>query len=209
MRVGFRRTARFAPSPLDPGSGRSRRGGRGGALVLGLGLALGLAAGPAAAQQGSSVYSHNRYYVGLSGLTAFITGKNASDTDPSLGVAVQAGGRIHEHVAIEAQGEWNDRFDFDGDGHLTAWAATGAVRGYLLTGRIQPFGILGAGVIQVREMGGGSATADMGFMARGGFGVDYYLTRDLALTFSATYTRPVGDPDDYDFVQLNWGFQWY
>jgi hypothetical protein len=167
------------------------------------------AATPAAAQQTSTVYSHNRYYVGASGIAAFITGDNASNTDPSIGIAARAGGRIHEYVALEVNGEWNDRFDYDGDGHLTAWAAMGSAKGFLLTGRIQPYGILSAGVIQVRQMGGGSATADLGFAARGGFGVDYYLTRDMALSFTATYTRPVGDPDDYDFVSLNWGILWY
>lgn len=189
--------------------GLRHKGASGLRLLFGLGLALTAVAAPAAAQQEPTIYSHNRYYIGVSGLTAFNTGDNASDTDPSLGVAVRFGGRFHEHFAAEVGGEWNDRFDFDGDGHLTAWAATAAARGYLLTGRIQPYGILGAGIIQIREFGGGSASADLGFAARGGFGLDYYLTRDLALSFTATYTRPVGDPDDYDFVQLSWGIQWH
>ena len=177
-------------------------------LALVLGSVLGLA-GSASAEPQSTIYSHNRYYIGLAGLTSFNTGDNASDTDPSLGVAVRFGGRVHSRVAVEVQGEWNDRFDFEGDGHLTAWAVTGAARGYMLTGRIQPYGILGGGIIQVREFGGGSASSDLGFAARGGLGLDYYLTRDLAISLSATYTRPVGDPDDYDFVQLTWGIQWH
>ncbi|MGH0033650.1 MAG: outer membrane beta-barrel protein [Myxococcota bacterium] len=182
---------------------------RGLALLAGLLVGLSAAAEPALAQQAPTIYSHNRYYLGISGLTAFSTGRRAGDLNPSTGVALRGGGRVHEHWAVEVQGEWNDRFDFDGDGHLTSWAATAAARGYVLTGRIQPYGILGAGVIEVREMGGGSSTSDMGFVARGGFGVDYYLTRDLALSLSATYSRPVGDPDDYDFVTLSWGIQWH
>ncbi len=177
------------------------------AALLGFAGQAGIAAAqeaPAPSEPGRP-YSHNRYMIGLSGVTAVATSK---DLDPSMGVHLRFGGRMHPHLALEVFGEWHDRFD-DENGHFTAWATGMNLRTYALTGRIQPFLVTGGALIQTREMGDGSARADLGFAPRAGLGLDYYLTRDLAISVDATYVIPVGEPAGLDFISINWGLQWH
>jgi len=195
------------------GCGVFARGGGGAGLAVTTALAvlwLVAPAAPASAQQTEEgVYSHGRYYFGLSGITAFRTGGYEDQAEPSWGVAANAGYRLLSHLGTDVQGEWHSNFDRHGGGHYTAWAVTGIARGYLLTGRIQPYALLGAGVIQTRKLGQGSTTTQTGFAPRAGMGVSYFVTRDLALTLDAAYVVPVGDPKALDFVSINWGLQWY
>jgi len=169
---------------------------------------LGALAPPASAQgtpNSDRPFSHRRYLLGLSGIAAVATSK---DLDPSPGVQVRIGARVHRHFAVEGFGEWHNRFD-DSFRHYSAWGAGMNVRAYALTRRIQPFLLVGGGAIMRRKMGGGEARSSLGFAPRAGLGLDYYLNRDLAISLDATYVIPIGAPAGLDFVSINWGLQWH
>jgi hypothetical protein len=91
-----------------------------------------------------------------------------------------------------------------------------------MTGRFQPFAVLGAGwlwadtddepVVRtgtgtdpvLRPIPSGIGSPD-GFVARAGAGLDAYLSESFFLTFQATYMVPVGDVRDFDYVSIAWG----
>jgi len=95
-----------------------------------------------------------------------------------------------------------------------AWLIGGNVKGYLLTGRIQPLLFVGANFMEATVGGGGVGhTSESGFAARFGAGVDFYATACEAgspchlLSLDASYVLPTGDVEDANFISLGWGFQ--
>ena len=90
-------------------------------------------------------------------------------------------------------------------------AITTDLKGFLLTGRLQPFALVGIGTTigEVRDsFGAGLEIEEADFVARFGGGLDFYLTESLALTLDASYVLPTGDLADFDYVSLGWGLQY-
>lgn len=156
-------------------------------------------------------------------------------SDPSIGFNAEVGWRFHPHLSVAAHVEHLAEISVSvenggragpesGDGVLTgsAWALTGDARAYAMTGRFQPFAVLGAGwlwadtddepVVRtgtgtdpvLRPIPSGIGSPD-GFVARAGAGLDAYLSESFFLTFQATYMVPVGDVRDFDYVSIAWG----
>src|SRR5215475_10991610 len=132
-------------------------------------------------------YARNGAYLGLAGSVGIYTEAEDdledvfgnADIDPALGLNVRAGYRLHPHFAIEGEFEWLSEADIQVGGQdvATVESFTGTANGkaYLLTGRVQPFALIGIGGMGVRIEGGGGSASESDFAARFGGGVDIYI----------------------------------
>ena len=157
------------------------------------------------------------------------------DSEPSIGFNAEGGYRIHPWVSIAAHVEHLPEISIStgnrragpqaGSGVLKgeSWALTADARLFPLTGRVQPFLVLGAGwlwvhtdderVVQtsagedpmLEPIDSGLGNRD-GFVARAGGGVDLYLTDAFFLSAQVTYVVPVDRVQDFDYVSVAWGF---
>jgi hypothetical protein len=145
------------------------------------------------------------------------------DLDGSLGVNGQVGYRFHPHFSAEFQFEWLAGFDGDAsestlapgsfaDVSIEPWVLTGSLKGYLLTGRYQPYLSVGAGIMTVREkldddtgMGLSNSERYTDATGRFGAGIDFYVNENFLVTAGASYVLPNGDVSDFDYVSVSWG----
>jgi hypothetical protein len=143
------------------------------------------------------------------------TSSISTDTDHSMGAKGAFGYRINPHLAAEIQIDWVQELDVEVNGankSLNGGGVTAQVKGYPLTGQIQPFGVLGLGVggFEIRhnkETKFRNYQADL--MLRFGLGVDYWFTDQVGMVFDGGYAWPTGasdDLDDLDYVTFGWGF---
>ena len=129
------------------------------------------------------------------------------DVEEPLGANARVGYRFHPHVSAEAEVEWLSDADIDVDGGGTAGnfqtiTSTANAKAFLLTGRVQPFALIGLGAM-VAEAGG---DAEWDFAARFGLGGDIYITRNFYAALDVSYVLPVDDVEKLDFVSIGWGF---
>ncbi len=183
-------------------------------------------------------FARKGFYVGLGGTYAIDTFENELEdeiedalggpvnvsVDDSLGINGRIGYRFHRHFSAEVQAEWLDGFEADvsvpGFGKIAGvdlepWVVTGNVKGHLLTGRYQPFLLVGLGVMtakaKVRDTVGLGLSASerlTDFTTRFGAGVDLYATEKVVFSVGADYVLPIGDLDDADYVSVGWGLQY-
>jgi len=136
-----------------------------------------------------------------------------------LGLGARVGYRFHPHLAAEVQFQWfaNAAVQFiDEDETVTAikletLTFTGNVKGYLLAGRIQPFLLVGVGLMSFDakdELGRGIRTSGEGFAARFGAGVDFYVTPNIVAFAEGDYVLPTGKLDGLDHVVWFVGLQY-
>ncbi len=165
--------------------------------------------------------------------------------DASLGVHARAGYRFHPRLAADAHIEYlagseiaADTFRWQTDiVKMSVLTVTADLKGYLLTGMVQPFLIVGAGWMKTYgkdtrinpavEFGSdqGNPTNpntripmadeidvdDSGFVGRFGGGLDIYVTRHVSIGAGASYVLPFGSWDtgfDYDYLSIDWGLQY-
>jgi opacity protein-like surface antigen len=149
----------------------------------------------------------------------------------SFGVDARAGYRCHERVSAEIQVEWFD--SMDGNSTVTLkvptdprgpvdfakisvepLAVTANAKGYLMTGRYQPFLLLGGGLLTIKtkvtDIATGASTTDhtTEFAMRFAGGIDVYATRNVAVTLDLDYLLPFGDLDDRDYMSIGLGLQY-
>lgn len=188
--------------------------------IVGL-LALGIVAGmpTRSLAEEDSVYSRNGAYAHFGVVLGFATFSNLGldeVLDPlSLGVNARLGYRFHPHIATEAQFEWIDGWDLlhlDTRNPLRVERiVTGSanIKGFILTNRIQPYGVLGMGATHIREVDedtGGHRISKTEFSVRVGAGADWYVTDALGLNLEASFVTPIGDMVDYHYTSLAIGF---
>ena len=169
-----------------------------------------------ASAQAPDEFARNGPYLGVAGTVGIYTELNNTldqinaEVDPTLGVNARAGYRLHPNFAIEAQFEWLAETDLDAgfaDGDTTVgptWLVTGNAKGFILTGRIQPYGVLGLGYLDVDDKIG--PQSDGQFAARLGGGVDIYITPHILGTLGASYVIPDDELHDFAYVSVVWGF---
>jgi hypothetical protein len=135
------------------------------------------------------------------------------DTKRSLGVQGKVGYRLHERIAVEGHAEWLvERSKF-----VTAAVN---VKGFLTTGRAQPF-ILGGvgwytangtdyclGDVYARAICKQTLRQGDGLAVRVGGGFDIYATEHLAITIDAVYVMPQGRLQNLDYVSAGWGLMY-
>ena len=179
------------------------------ALAATLPSALAQAAGPDYAATGP--------YLGIGvgfGFDNFDDGVLGFDHDPAYGFDFWVGYRVYRHVAVETQLEYLNGFkvDLQDLSVLKFQALTGIVnlKGYALTGRIQPFAVFGFG------LGWGKVESnlvpvsedELDIVVRLGGGLDYYLTEHIAIQTTAAYVFATGGLDGMDYVSLLLGAQY-
>jgi opacity protein-like surface antigen len=193
-------------------------------------LATLLVAGHALAEEPATDYTRSGPFLGLGGTVAIAVEleddldkiptptdpATSPEVDPSFGLHARAGYRFHPRLAGELHFEWLEDFEIAANGKNQAgvdgWALTLDARGYALTGAIQPFLVVGAGVLRadaddfVSRFG---ASADgSSFVARMGGGAEIYVTRSVVLDLGITYMLPVGELHDLDYVSIALGLMY-
>ena len=135
------------------------------------------------------------------------------DIDTAFGFELYGGYRLHPNFAIEAEFEMLPEADFDIDvsglgtleGDLETWTFTGNLKAFPLTGRAQPYVLVGIGAmgVDIDEVGDESD-----FAARFGGGLDFYITEKIVISAGVDYLLPTGDVEDLDYVSFGGGLQY-
>jgi opacity protein-like surface antigen len=138
--------------------------------------------------------------------------------DP-VGVGGRVGYRFHPHLAGEVEFRWSSNADVqfeDADVTLDIFefetiTLTGNAKGYLLTGRIQPFFLAGAGFMRVNQkehvVSVGNRKEEA-FAARFGAGIDFYFTPNIVGIVEGGYVLATGKLDGLDHVLWSIGLQY-
>jgi len=161
-------------------------------------------------------FGRNGPYLGLAGSLGVYTKEDdlvgdSGDVDPTVGLNVRVGYRLHPHIALEPEFEWLSGADVDvagfgNIGELESWTATLNGKAYILTGRVQPFLLVGVGAMQATiDPNFGSDADETDFAARFAAGTDIYITRNIYAAFDVNYVLPVEDLEDFDYFSFGWG----
>ncbi|MFN2378113.1 MAG: outer membrane beta-barrel protein [Candidatus Binatia bacterium] len=168
-------------------------------------------------------YARTGFYIGAGGNYAFnnFDGLNSTpggpaivatdSVDNSAGYFVRAGYRVHANVAVEARFEHYLGFETDpGPGHLEGYSIMANVKGFLLTGRYQPYVLFGMGYLDLNSPGvdQGDEIAGDDFAMRFGGGLDAYITENLSMGPELAYLLPTGDASDLDMLTLSLGLNY-
>jgi opacity protein-like surface antigen len=166
----------------------------------------------------NDAYSYNGAYVHFSGIMSI---EAFEDIDPFIvddsektsgGFGARIGYRFLPWMSIEAQFVWIEEFKLEdssfGDAKLEN-ATSGMLNAkfYILTGRIQPYGLIGTGVTRMRLKSDLTKEKEKETMVsvQGGFGTDFYLTDGFGLNFEVVYHRQFDDLDKFSMVNANFG----
>jgi opacity protein-like surface antigen len=188
-------------------------------------------------EQPEGEFSRRGWLVGAAGTYAIESGEGDAESSledlfgrsvnfslkNSFGFAGRAGYRCHERVSAEVEVEWLDGFDgtafLDGPGDrhkldFEPVVVTVNAKGYLMTGRTQPFLRVGGGLLTVKTTLRNTATGESesdhttDFAMRFGGGIDFYATRNVVLTGNLDYLLPFGSLEDLDFVSIGLGVEY-
>ena len=142
------------------------------------------------------------------------------DRNNPVGLGVRVGYRFHPHLAAEIELQWYSdmKIDFLVNDDTTkllkleSLTLTGNVKGYLLTGRIQPFVLAGAGLIHFKSKDnfdlGVIKTKGDDFATRFGAGIDFYINDHVVGVAEGGYMLPFGSADGLDYVFWSVGLQY-
>ena len=138
------------------------------------------------------------------------------DVEVPGGLDVRVGYRFHPRFAGEVQLQWLPKADIELADvkalKLETLTLTGNAKGYILTGRIQPFLLVGAGLMHFDRkdtVGLGLSGDGEGFAARFGGGVDIYVDPSIVVALDVSYVVPTGDVDGLDHVSFSLGLQYH
>jgi opacity protein-like surface antigen len=154
--------------------------------------------------------------------------------DDVFGILGRGGYRCHPYISAELQFE--TLADFDGsirengtpsndsarnfDLELETLVFTDNIKGHLLTGRTQPFVLLGVGFMRMESKAYDSSGGDIPGRApqtsdrivnvafRYGAGLDFYLTKNVVMSAEGSYLMPLGKLDGLDYYQFGVGLQY-
>ena len=139
------------------------------------------------------------------------------------GVRGKFGRRCHSRFSVEFEMEWLDDFagkeNLDGevvsDIKFSTIAGTINTKGYLLTGRVQPFVLVGVGAMSVRgdknPFGSNKSSQDDGHLvARFGGGIDFYATRHWVVSGQADYVYSATNLQSTNYISVGFGamYRW-
>lgn len=169
----------------------------------------------AADQEENSDPSRKGPSLGLGGTYAIETFDTSGglNLDNSGGFNARIGYRFHPRIAGEVEIERFQQFDAHVGGtdvgEINAWSLGANVKGFVLTGKIQPYGLFGLGYADWETTNSANTAnpekTDDGLALRFGGGVDWYVTNKVVLTSDVTYLMGTGDASDYSTVALSFG----
>lgn len=165
-----------------------------------------MASGAAFAQE----FAREGLYIGGGWNRAF---ENFDDggfsVDDSRTINIFAGYRLNASTAIEFEYEDYDDFDLTLGavrGSIDGWSLVANSKTYLSTERIQPYILLGVGVLDIdlsASLLGTTISEDgTGVLLQAGGGVDIYVTDHIAVELEGAYKLPGGDVADLDMWTL-------
>lgn len=152
-------------------------------------------------------FSRSGLYAGASVIGAMpnfddVDGIDLDDDDLETGIGLRAGFRFLDHFAVELAYERYADFEMDvEDVEMESIVATG--KWYPLTGRFQPYGLIGVGVLST-EISGVDFDEDDA-VGRLGFGLEAYLLEKLPFFAEFDYRIPGGDSDELQYSTLQLG----
>src|SRR5207253_10975260 len=93
--------------------------------------------------------------------------------------------------------------------HYDGWGISGNVKGFFLTGRWQPYAVIGVGYLDIRghhvpRTSQPGDDVDMRF----GIGMDGYITEHIAIGPEVAYVLPFGDVENFDMVTVALGLRY-
>jgi opacity protein-like surface antigen len=174
------------------------------------------AAPPAAVEvvEETTDYARTGPYIGLGGTYAIEMFDDNSPTGArtgnSAGLHAKAGWRVSPRFAAELRYDWFHEFDLD-PGHIDGYLLSINGKAYVLTGRVQPFALVGLGFIHGEGSAGnfaGAAHPSNGFAMRFGGGLEGYITENLVMGPEFAYVLPTGSANDLDMLTISLGLSW-
>lgn len=138
------------------------------------------------------------------------------DVDEAVGFNLYGGYRFHPHFAAEVEFEMLPKSNISWSGvgtfaELETLNVTSNLKTFLLTGRAQPYALVGIGgmVATLKDsVGLGVRDTYSGFAFRFGGGLDFYITESVVAFAGVDYLLPTGDVDDLDYVSFGGGVQY-
>lgn len=141
-----------------------------------------------------------------------LTPGSSLDVENSHGFHAAVGYRAHPRVALQARFEYLPSSEVRGTLagsdvsliQMTNFNITADVKAFLLTGRFQPYGLIGIGVAHTTledDTGawiGGGTHGDAAIAGRFGGGIDVYVTRNIAVYGEGSYL--LSDTLDFDIA---------
>ena len=184
------------------------------ASIYGLMIQLVLVGAALAQEEGAKPdYSRTGLYAGVGGSYVIQAFDTQDDSSNFWGVGGRAGYRFHQLLAAELAFDFFDNFGGFDDTRTTqqidanAWAITANGKMYpeSLTGRFQPYGIMGVGVMRMDQSSEDARTEVVG---RFGAGFDFHLNEEARLYLEGALLYPGGSLNDFRSVPLQLGFQY-
>jgi hypothetical protein len=164
------------------------------------------------------------------GLEIYVEG---ADAGASLGYHARGGYRLHPRLAIEAHFEDLASFDISSEDSqrpepeasadvavVEGWTLTGDLKVFPLGGAIQPYALVGAGIMHADAKNTSSGKIGTGepiladvpegeaFAVRLGAGIDMYLSPHFAVVLDAAFVLPISPINDLRYISFGWGFQY-
>jgi hypothetical protein len=141
------------------------------------------------------------------------------DATNSWGVNARVGYRFHPNLAAEIEGDYYQGFDLeDSDGldwlNADGFTLTANGKFFLMTNRIQPYLLAGAGIMFMNVDPGAFSMPRTPswerteFVGRLGPGIDVYVCDYFLLYGEAAYLLPAGALSDYPLASFNFGVQY-
>ncbi len=144
-------------------------------------------------------YARSGFYVGA-GWSYVREDFDDGFEDDTWGINGRFGYRFYPKVAAELEFEWYDDFL----GEEKAWSLMVNMKGYLLTGQFQPYGMVGVGLLDVDG-------TEFAWQVGGGLDLYTYATASgdqYLVNVEAAYVIPTSDLDDWNFWTLSIGVQY-
>jgi len=128
--------------------------------------------------------------------------------DTGVGLGLAGGYRVNEWLAVEGQYHWLGHTSIETTSvEITRWDTTANVRASL-SGRFQPYALIGVGYGNYEQSLGSASASAGGFVAQFGGGLDVYITRHVAVYAEGSYMMATGDIDLFDYAVLGAGAMW-
>ncbi len=124
----------------------------------------------------------------------------------SWGIDARAGFRVHERIALEGNYLWAARHETTFGGQrldlVEMHAGTANAKLFLLTGTIEPYALIGTGLVFADSDVEGENTR---WAIRGGGGVQVFFTDMVGAYVEGTFLQPFGDLNDFATVPVTFG----
>lgn len=155
-------------------------------------------------------YAATGPYLGVGGLYAINLFSDLGagvSADDSGGLSVVGGYRFRPNFAFELAYENYFKFDLP-LGDIEVWSLSANLKGYLLTGRWQPYALFGVGYLSGGSSAPTGGSHGDGTLLRFGAGMDAYITEHWSMGPEVAYGWPFGAAEDLKFVTVGAGVKY-